>query len=47
MIVVNPPHPLETELRMLLPALKAVLAENPQARWALEWLAGETVAPNE
>ena len=47
MIVVNPPHLLETELRMLLPALKAVLAENPQARWALEWLAGETVAPNE
>jgi 23S rRNA (adenine2030-N6)-methyltransferase len=47
MIVVNPPHSLETELRMLLPALKAVLAENPQARWALEWLAGETVAPNE
>jgi 23S rRNA (adenine2030-N6)-methyltransferase len=47
MIVVNPPYPLETELRTLLPALKTVLAESPQAKWALEWLAGEIVAPNE
>jgi 23S rRNA (adenine2030-N6)-methyltransferase len=41
MIVVNPPYPLEKEMQTLLPALKAVLAETPQARWAVEWIAGE------
>lgn len=41
MIVVNPPYPLQRELQMLLPALKAVLAETPQARWAVEWITGE------
>ena len=41
MIVVNPPYPLQRELQMLLPALKTALAETPQARWAVEWLAGE------
>lgn len=42
MIVVNPPYPLEAELRTLLPALKTLLAESPHAKWAVEWLAGET-----
>jgi 23S rRNA (adenine2030-N6)-methyltransferase len=39
MIVVNPPFRLEAELRMMLPALKAILEESPQAKWAVEWLA--------
>ena len=42
MIVVNPPYPLEAELRSLLPALKTLLAESPHAKWTVEWLAGET-----
>jgi 23S rRNA (adenine2030-N6)-methyltransferase len=42
MIVVNPPYQLEAELRTLLPALKTLLAESPHAKWAVEWLAGET-----
>lgn len=42
MIVVNPPYPLEAELRSLLPALKTLLAESAHAKWAVEWLAGET-----
>ncbi|HWK65069.1 MAG TPA: 23S rRNA (adenine(2030)-N(6))-methyltransferase RlmJ [Rhizobiaceae bacterium] len=41
MIVVNPPYPLQRELQTLLPALRAALAETPQARWAVEWIAGE------
>lgn len=41
MVVVNPPYPLESELKVLLPALSAVLAEAPGAGWSVEWLAGE------
>jgi 23S rRNA (adenine2030-N6)-methyltransferase len=41
MIVVNPPYTLEGELRVVLPILKAALAESPEAEWSLEWLAGE------
>jgi 23S rRNA (adenine2030-N6)-methyltransferase len=41
MIIVNPPFKLEAELRALLPALKIILAESPQAKWSVEWLAGE------
>ncbi len=41
MIIVNPPYTLEGELRVLLPILKAALAESPGAQWSLEWLAGE------
>jgi 23S rRNA (adenine2030-N6)-methyltransferase len=41
MIVVNPPYTLEAELRALLPALMAALAESPGAEWSLEWLAAE------
>ncbi len=43
MIIVNPPFRLEAELRTLLPALKVVLAESPQAKWTVEWLAGEAI----
>lgn len=42
MVVVNPPFPLEGELRTLLPALHGLLAVERPAHWALEWLAGET-----
>jgi 23S rRNA (adenine2030-N6)-methyltransferase len=39
LIVVNPPYPLETELRALLPALGRLLA--PQGGHRLDWLAPE------
>jgi len=41
MIVVNPPYTLETELRIMLPALHALLTEEKGAHWSMEWLAGE------
>ena len=41
MIVVNPPFTLEEELSVLLPALHNLLAESPNAKWAVTWLAGE------
>ncbi|MEP9397319.1 23S rRNA (adenine(2030)-N(6))-methyltransferase RlmJ [Mesorhizobium sp. KR2-14] len=44
MIVVNPPYTLEQELRILLPVLHSLLAEEKGAAWSLEWLAGETAA---
>jgi len=44
MIVVNPPFTLERELRVLLPALHDLLAEEKGADWSLKWLAGETVS---
>jgi 23S rRNA (adenine2030-N6)-methyltransferase len=43
LIVVNPPWTLESELKLLLPALAERLA-HPEARtgrWRLEWLTGE------
>jgi 23S rRNA (adenine2030-N6)-methyltransferase len=43
MIVVNPPFTLEKELKVLLPALHALLAEEKGAAWSVEWLAGESV----
>lgn len=39
LIVVNPPFPLEGELRVLLPALVRLLA--PTAGYRLDWLSGE------
>ena len=39
LIVVNPPFPLERELRMLLPALVRILA--PTGGYRLDWLSGE------
>ena len=41
MVVVNPPFQLEGEMRIMLPALAKVLAEQKGARWSVEWLAGE------
>ncbi|MDQ6435080.1 23S rRNA (adenine(2030)-N(6))-methyltransferase RlmJ [Mesorhizobium sp. LHD-90] len=41
MIVVNPPFTLEADLRVILPALRAVLCETPSAPWSLEWLASD------
>ena len=41
MVVVNPPYPLDGELKVLLPTLNAVLAETPGASWSVRWLSGE------
>ena len=41
MIVVNPPYVLEQEMRVLLPALADLLADEGRGRWSIEWLAGE------
>ena len=41
LVVVNPPFVFEKEMRVLLPALKSALAEDPKAKWSVEWLAGE------
>jgi 23S rRNA (adenine2030-N6)-methyltransferase len=44
LVVVNPPFVFEKEMRVLLPELKKALAEDPKAKWSLEWLAGEAAA---
>ena len=44
LVVVNPPFVFENEMRVLLPALKTALAEDPGARWSVEWLAGEAAS---
>jgi 23S rRNA (adenine2030-N6)-methyltransferase len=41
MIVVNPPFTLESELQTLLPALAAVLAEDGEGGWRVDWIRGE------
>ena len=41
MAIVNPPFPLEAEMKAVLPALHALLAEDPRATWAAKWLARE------
>lgn len=41
LVVVNPPFVFEKEMRVILPGLHKALAEEPQARWSLDWLAGE------
>lgn len=41
MIVVNPPFVLEDELRVLLPALGKVLADDGKGGHRIEWLSGE------
>ncbi len=41
LVVVNPPFVFETEMRVILTELHKTLAEEPQARWSLDWLAGE------
>jgi 23S rRNA (adenine2030-N6)-methyltransferase len=40
MVIVNPPYTLEAELRVILPALKAILGE-AGAVWDIERLSGE------
>ena len=44
MVVVNPPFTFENEMRLVLPALLEVLAEDAGAGWTIEWLAGERPA---
>ncbi|TIV68107.1 MAG: 23S rRNA (adenine(2030)-N(6))-methyltransferase RlmJ [Mesorhizobium sp.] len=41
LVVVNPPYTLESELKVLLPALHKVLAVRQPSRWTSDWLAGE------
>ena len=41
MIVVNPPYTLEAEMKVVLPALHALLAEDRRAAWSTQWLARE------
>ncbi len=41
MVVVNPPFGLEGEMRILLPALATLLADEGRGRWTLEWIRGE------
>jgi 23S rRNA (adenine2030-N6)-methyltransferase len=41
LIVVNPPFVFEKEMLVLLPELNKALAEDRDAAWSLEWLAGE------
>jgi 23S rRNA (adenine2030-N6)-methyltransferase len=41
MILVNPPYTLEGELRVVLPALANVLADQGRGQWTLEWIRGE------
>jgi 23S rRNA (adenine2030-N6)-methyltransferase len=40
-VVINPPYPLEGEMKVLLPALSNILAEGPGATFAADWIAGE------
>ena len=42
LVVVNPPFVFEGEMRVLLPELHKALAEEPNAHWSLDWLAGES-----
>lgn len=41
MIVVNPPYALEEEMRVLLPALAQLLADEGRGGFRIEWVAGE------
>ncbi|MDX8466347.1 23S rRNA (adenine(2030)-N(6))-methyltransferase RlmJ [Mesorhizobium sp. VK23B] len=41
LVVVNPPYTLESELRLMLPALHRMLVVEQPSRWTLDWLAGE------
>ena len=43
MIVVNPPYPLESELKQFLPVLTQLLGESSAASFRIEWLARENV----
>jgi 23S rRNA (adenine2030-N6)-methyltransferase len=41
LVIVNPPHPLETEARLLLPFLAETLGVSGRAGFEVAWLAGE------
>ena len=41
MIVVNPPYALEEEMKVLLPPLAALLADEGRGGFKIEWVAGE------
>lgn len=41
LILVNPPWRLESELKILLPALSGILGRAGKGRFTLDWLAGE------
>ncbi len=41
LVVVNPPYIFEQEMRLVLPMLKSVLADDPGAGWTLDWLSPE------
>ena len=41
MVVVNPPFVLEEELRVLLPALAAALADDGRGGWRMDWIRAE------
>ena len=44
LIVVNPPYPLEAEMKTVLPVLARLLGDGKDATWRAEWLAGEPPA---
>jgi 23S rRNA (adenine2030-N6)-methyltransferase len=41
LLIINPPHPLEAEARILLPYLAETLGEQGRAGFEVAWLAGE------
>ncbi|HTJ57994.1 MAG TPA: 23S rRNA (adenine(2030)-N(6))-methyltransferase RlmJ [Devosiaceae bacterium] len=41
MILVNPPFTLEGELKLLLPELAKILADDGRGGWRVEWIRGE------
>lgn len=41
LVVVNPPYPLEAEMKTVLPVLARLLGNGKDATWRAEWLAGE------
>jgi 23S rRNA (adenine2030-N6)-methyltransferase len=41
LVIVNPPHVLESEARTILPFLTKILARGPGAAWSMGWIAGE------
>lgn len=42
MVVVNPPYVLEDEMKIILPALADLLADEGRGRFRIEWIAGES-----
>ncbi len=41
LVVINPPFVFEKEMRIVLPELGKILAEDRKARWSLDWISGE------